>query len=60
MHSIDATEDGYATGAKDGTVQLWDPEFKPLAKVQLTEAPQGYQGRYRTIDKKIEKIVDIF
>ena len=41
MHS---SPDGYATGAKDGTVILWDTEFKPITKVNLANNPIGYQG----------------
>eukprot|EP00794_Sanderia_malayensis_P020047 gene20047-22014_t len=36
--------DGYATGAKDGTVILWDTEFKPITRVELANNPVGYQG----------------
>ena len=36
--------DGYATGAKDGTVILWDTEFKPITKVDLAGNAIGYKG----------------
>eukprot|EP00795_Rhopilema_esculentum_P003114 gene3114-1413_t len=41
MHSC---PDGYATGSKDGTVILWDTEFKPITKVDLANNPIGYKG----------------
>ena len=41
MHSC---PDGYATGSKDGTVILWDTEFKPITKVDLANNAIGYKG----------------
>ena len=41
MHSC---PDGYATGSKDGTVILWDSEFKQITKVDLANNPIGYKG----------------
>ena len=41
MHSC---PDGYATGSKDGTVILWDSEFKQITKVDLAKNPIGYKG----------------
>ena len=38
--------DGYATGAKDGTVILWDTEFKPITKVDLAGNAIGYKGKW--------------
>ena len=41
MHS---TNDGYATGSKDGIVILWDVDFKPITKLDLVTMPMGYEG----------------
>ena len=38
--------DGYATGAKDGTVILWDTEFKPITKIDLAGNAIGYKGEW--------------
>jgi hypothetical protein len=43
---MEATDEGYATGAKDGTIKLWDTEFKQLTNVDLTETEHGYKGRF--------------
>lgn len=42
MHSC---EEGFATGGRDGCVRLWDVDFKPITKIDLREAEQGYKGR---------------
>ena len=34
--------DGYATGSKDGTVILWDNDFKPITKLDMINTPVGY------------------
>lgn len=39
------SEDGYSTGGKDGSVRLWDPDFKPVTSVNLSNSPVGYKGR---------------
>ena len=45
MHSC---PDGYSTGSKDGTVILWDTEFKPITKVDLANNAIGYKGEQLT------------
>ena len=45
MHSC---PDGYSTGSKDGTVILWDTEFKPITKVDLANNAVGYKGKQLT------------
>ncbi len=42
MHSCD---EGFATGGRDGCVRLWDVDFKPITKIDLREAEQGYKGK---------------
>lgn len=37
-------EEGFATGGRDGCVRLWDVDFKPITKIDLREAEQGYKG----------------
>ena len=41
--------DGYATGSKDGTVILWDNDFKPITKLDMIHTPVGYEGELRMI-----------
>lgn len=41
---MEATDEGYATGGKDGAIKLWDSDFKQLTNVDLTETEQGYKG----------------
>lgn len=40
--------DGYATGSKDGTVILWDNDFKPITKLDMINTPVGYEGNVRS------------
>ena len=40
------SEDGYCTGSKDGTVKLWDTDFRPVTSVNLVTAKDGYKGIY--------------
>lgn len=37
-------EEGFATGGRDGCIRLWDVDFKPITKIDLREAEQGYKG----------------
>lgn len=39
-----ACEEGFATGGRDGCIRLWDTDFKPITKIDLREAEQGYKG----------------
>lgn len=41
---MDCADEGYVTGAKDGMIRLWDTDFKPISKIDLTQASDGYQG----------------
>ncbi|KAK1905067.1 Echinoderm microtubule-associated protein-like 6 [Dissostichus eleginoides] len=36
--------EGFATGGRDGCIRLWDPDFKPITKIDLREAEQGYKA----------------
>lgn len=45
MHSC---EEGFATGGRDGCVRLWDVDFKPITKIDLRDAEQGYKGKSST------------
>ncbi|XP_034043528.1 echinoderm microtubule-associated protein-like 6 [Thalassophryne amazonica] len=44
IFSMHASEEGFATGGRDGCVRLWDSDFKPITKIDLREAEQGYKG----------------
>lgn len=46
MHSCD---EGFATGGRDGCIRLWDVDFKPITKIDLREAEQGYKGQERSM-----------
>ena len=41
---MDCADEGYVTGAKDGMIRLWDSDFKPITKVDLTQTSDGYPG----------------
>ena len=38
--------DGFASGSKDGTIGLWDIEFKPITRIDLNQHALGYKGTY--------------
>lgn len=44
IFSMHACEEGFATGGRDGCIRLWDVDFKPITKIDLREAEQGYKG----------------
>uniref|UniRef100_A0A3Q2E4B0 EMAP like 6 n=1 Tax=Cyprinodon variegatus TaxID=28743 RepID=A0A3Q2E4B0_CYPVA len=43
IFSMFSCEEGFATGGRDGCVRLWDVDFKPITKIDLREAEQGYK-----------------
>ncbi|XP_006816118.2 echinoderm microtubule-associated protein-like 6 [Saccoglossus kowalevskii] len=47
IYTINASDDGYSTGGKDGYVRLWDCDFKSITKIDLTDSNEGYQGVYQ-------------
>ena len=49
VYAIAASPDGYVSGGKDGIVRIWDPDFKHIAKVDLSTAKDGYKGKYSFI-----------
>uniref|UniRef100_A0A8C4H6J2 EMAP like 6 n=1 Tax=Dicentrarchus labrax TaxID=13489 RepID=A0A8C4H6J2_DICLA len=49
IFSMYACEEGFATGGRDGCVRLWDVDFKPITKIDLREAEQGYKGTKHTL-----------
>ncbi|KAK1875901.1 Echinoderm microtubule-associated protein-like 6, partial [Dissostichus eleginoides] len=53
-----ACEEGFATGGRDGCIRLWDVDFKPITKIDLTEAEQGYKGlSIRSVCWKADRIL---
>ena len=46
---MDTSDEGYVTGGKDGVVGLWDSDFKPLTKVDMAAAEEGYKGTWLSI-----------
>lgn len=44
IFTMHGNNDGFATGSKDGTVVLWDNDFKPITKLDMINSPVGYQG----------------
>lgn len=48
---MNACEEGFATGGRDGCVRLWDLNFKPITVIDLRETDQGYKGEIDTIPR---------
>ncbi|XP_047459469.1 echinoderm microtubule-associated protein-like 6 [Mugil cephalus] len=44
IFSMYSCEEGFATGGRDGCIRLWDVDFKPITKIDLRDAEQGYKG----------------
>ncbi|XP_048456030.1 echinoderm microtubule-associated protein-like 5 [Rhincodon typus] len=44
IFSMNACEEGFATGGRDGCVRLWDLNFQPITLIDLRETDQGYRG----------------
>ncbi|KAI9533540.1 Echinoderm microtubule-associated protein-like 6 [Dissostichus eleginoides] len=44
IFSMYSCEEGFATGGRDGCIRLWDPDLKPITKIDLREAEQGYKA----------------
>ena len=44
VYTMDASEEGFVTGGKDGMAKLWDSDFKNITTVNLASAPGGYKG----------------
>ncbi|XP_072318016.1 echinoderm microtubule-associated protein-like 6, partial [Eucyclogobius newberryi] len=44
IFSLHVSEDGFASGGRDGCVRLWDQDFNPITRINLRESPQGYAG----------------
>ena len=50
IYCIHHSTDGYATGSRDGTVKLWDNNFKPITVIDLTKTSAGYPGILNEIE----------
>lgn len=46
---MNACEEGFATGGRDGCVRLWDLSFKPITVIDLRETDQGYKGKNKFV-----------
>ncbi|XP_036071655.1 echinoderm microtubule-associated protein-like 6 isoform X3 [Oryzias melastigma] len=58
IFSMHACEEGFATGGRDGCIRLWDVDFKPITKIDLREAEQGYKGlSIRSVFWKADRIL---
>ncbi|XP_051939881.1 echinoderm microtubule-associated protein-like 6 isoform X6 [Hippocampus zosterae] len=58
IFSMHASEEGFATGGRDGCVRLWDVDFKPITKIDLREAEQGYKGlSIRSVCWKADRVL---
>jgi hypothetical protein len=44
VYTLDIGENGYASGSKDGCVRLWDPDFKSITSVNISNSPEGYKA----------------
>ena len=36
--------DGFATGGKDSCVSLWNEDFTPVTRIDLSRTSKGYKG----------------
>lgn len=45
---------GFATGGKDGRVRLWQPDFEPLATIDMNTLDTAYAGKCRE-EKEADK-----
>ncbi|XP_061084049.1 echinoderm microtubule-associated protein-like 6 isoform X3 [Conger conger] len=58
IFSMYSCEEGFATGGRDGCIRLWDGDFKPITKIDLREAEQGYKGlSIRSVCWKADRIL---
>ncbi|TKS67941.1 Echinoderm microtubule-associated protein-like 6 [Collichthys lucidus] len=58
IFSMHGCEEGFATGGRDGCIRLWDVDFKPITKIDLREAEQGYKGlSIRSVCWKADRIL---
>ncbi|XP_077993248.1 echinoderm microtubule-associated protein-like 6 [Glandiceps talaboti] len=58
IYTMDMCEDGYSTGGKDGCIRLWDPDFKSITRINLTDSTDGYQGlSVRSVCWRGEKVL---
>uniref|UniRef100_G3Q8V5 EMAP like 6 n=1 Tax=Gasterosteus aculeatus aculeatus TaxID=481459 RepID=G3Q8V5_GASAC len=58
IFSMHSCEEGFATGGRDGCIRLWDVDFKPITKIDLREAEQGYKGlSIRSVCWKADRIL---
>lgn len=55
IFSMNACEEGFATGGRDGCIRLWDLSFKPITVIDLRETDQGYKGNGKTNSSLPEK-----
>ena len=46
IYTLCGTDDGFASGGKDGCVRLWDSDFKPITRMDLAQSSEGYQGNF--------------
>ena len=46
---MNACEEGFATGGRDGCIRLWDLTFKPITVIDLRETDQGYKGNRKQL-----------
>lgn len=44
VYTLYMSEDGYASGGKNGIIKLWDGNFKPIISINMTTIQNGYQG----------------
>lgn len=49
IFSMNACEEGFATGGRDGCVRLWDLNFKAITVIDLRETDQGYKGKKKFV-----------
>lgn len=44
VFTIHSSDDGFATGGRDGSIKLWDDTFLPLRTINMVKSNFGYKG----------------
>ena len=45
VYSLHASDGGFASGSRDGTVRLWDSDMRPITTLNIAAMAIGYKGQ---------------
>lgn len=45
VYSLHASDGGFASGSRDGTVRLWDSDMHPITTLDIAAMAIGYKGQ---------------